>query len=264
MTFRIPHPLALAIPMVLLGSGAAQAFQPVNEYASHGVRVCNGNRCTGGDLQTAGNMATNSKNYSEWAAASLADGKLHALADTTNDPDLPSYCTVLTCNWWGSAEAEVWDTIELSTKNHAAGEVVNYSFSMDGTKTRGKWAWGNGTYATARYYLGTSKSGFSGPLGVDLGRNNIVNGSFTVPADGVLTLYYLADIYVYAESGSVADYSNTMRFDWDLPDDVQVTSASGVFLAGTVPEPGNAALVAAGFGLLAWLARRRQGRHASA
>ena len=259
MTFRIPHPLALAaLALASLASNSARAaFQPINENASHGVRVCNGGHCSGGDLQTVGDMAVNSKNYTEWAAASLSSGKLHALADTTNDPDLPYYCTVLTCTWGASAEAQVWDTIELSTKNHKADEVVNYRFSMDGTKTRGRWAWGNGSYAGAHYYLGTNKDGFSQPLGTDLGRNTIISSSFTVPAEGVLTLYYVADIYVYAENGSRADYSNTMRFEWDLPDDVQFTSASGVFLAPAVPEPANAALLAAGLGLLAWKARRR-------
>ena len=257
---------ALAVAAALLAPHAASAASVhlPSPNSSHGVMVCVDSRCTGGASQDAGSMTSNTANYSDWAAADLNGGKLHALVNTTDDPTLPVYCTVLTCSWGSTAEALVWDTIELSSKNHQAGDIVHYAFSMDGTQHRGRWAWGDSSWAISHYYLGTNPNGLSQPPGVALGANDTVASSFTVPAEGILTLYFLADIAVGAWDGSSADYSHTMRFDWDLPDDVAYTSASGVFMTATVPEPANLSLLAGGLGLLGWLSRRRRAQGAAA
>ena len=251
---------AFAIAAAMLAPGAALAASvhvpPPN--SSHGVMVCVDSRCTGGPLQDSGSMTTNTANFSAWAAADISGGKLHALVNTTADPTLPIYCTVLTCSWGSTAEALVWDTVELSSKNHQAGDVVHYSFSMDGTQHRGPWAWGDSSWALSHYYLGTNPGSLSQPPGITLGANDTVASSFTVPEDGVLTLYFLADIAVGAWDSSSADYSHTMRFSWDLPDDVAYTSASGVFMTAAVPEPASLCLLVAGLGLLGWMTRRRQ------
>ncbi|HJV63628.1 MAG TPA: PEP-CTERM sorting domain-containing protein, partial [Albitalea sp.] len=216
----------------------------------------------GGNAQTAATAYNAAVNDVTAASANLDDGKLHATAWTTEDPTLPGYCTVLTCSWSGSAEAELWDTITLSTKTHQADQVVNWAIAIDGYKYRGKWAWGDGARATAYYYMGTDRRGMSAPHDLALGASNGVTGSFTVPAEGSLVIYYLADLMVSAESGSVADYSNTMAFSWALPDDVQYTSASGRFMAAAVPppvpEPSSAAMLLAGVGLTGWMFRRRR------
>jgi hypothetical protein len=242
----------LAMPL------AASAYTPPN--SGYGTYAKADTYFNGGDAQTTASIQNTTVNDVAGASASLDDGKLHASAWTTEAPTLPSYCTVFTCTWSGSAEAEVWETITLSSKTHQAGDVVNWAFAIDGYKQRGKWAWGDGARATAYYYMGTDRNGMYAPHQVALGANNGVNGSFIVPAEGSITLYYLADLTVSAESGSVADYSNTMAFSWDLPDDVEYTSASGRFMAATmpapVPEPSSGAMLMAGVGLVGWVVRR--------
>lgn len=242
----------LAMPL------AANAYTPPN--SGYGTYARADSYFNGGNAQTTASVQNTTVNDLSRASASLLDVKLHASAWTTEDPQLPSYCTVLTCTWSGVAEAELWETLTLSSKNHQAGDVVNWSFAIDGYKQRGKWAWGDGARATAYYYVGTDWGGMFAPHQVALGASNGVSGSFTVPAEGSITLYFLADLMVSAESGSIADYSNTMAFSWDLPADVVYSSASGRFMdAATpapVPEPSSGAMLLAGGGLLAWVGRR--------
>jgi hypothetical protein len=242
----------LALPL------AANAYTP--PYSGYGTYARADTFVNGGDAQTAANIRNTTANDVSGASASLLDVRLHASAWTTEDPTLPSYCTVVTCSWSGAAEAEVWDTLTLSSATRRAGEVVNWTFAIDGTKRRGRWAWGDGARATAYYYMGTNRNGMFGPHDVALGATNGVSGSFTVPAEGSITVYFFADLLVSAESGSVADYSNTMAFGWDLPADVLVTSASGHFMAGAapapVPEPSSGALLLAGVGLMSCVVRR--------
>jgi len=242
----------LAVPL------AANAYTPPN--SGYGAYVRADTYFNGGNAQTTASVQNTTVNDVSSASASLHDVKLHASAWTTEDPTLPSYCTVFTCTWSGSAEAELWDTLTLNSKNHQAGDVVNWSFAIDGTKQRGKWAWGDGARATAYYYMGTDWNGMFSPHQVALGASNGVSGSFTVPAEGSITIYFLGDIMVSAESGSVADYSNTMAFSWNLPDDVEYTSASGRFMAAAmpapVPEPSSGAMLLAGMGLVGWVVRR--------
>lgn len=239
---------------------AAHAYTaPNNGYGSYARADYN---YGGGNAQSSASAHNTTVNDVASASASLADVKLHASAWTTEDPNLPGYCTVLTCSWSGMAEAELWETLTLSSRDHRPGDVVNWSFAIDGYKHRGKWAWGDGARATAYYYMGTDWNGMFRPHELSLGANNGVSGSFTVPAEGSITIYFLGDLMVSAEDGSVADYSNTMAFSWSLPADVAYTSASGHFMAAAmpppVPEPSSAALLLAGLGVAGWVGQRRR------
>lgn len=198
--------------------------------------------------------------YTAYAEASIADGKLHASVITPNDPDLPAYCTVLTCSWGTSSVAMFWETLTIKPDaNHQPGQLVKWGVSMDGIKKRGKWAWGDGAYATAYYYFGPDYDGIHYPHELKLGANNGVGGSYYMPADGSpLTMYYYARLSVSAYSGSVSDYSNTMSFHWELPEGATFTSSSGLFMTAAVPEPSTGVLLLAGGGLVAWVARRRR------
>lgn len=55
----------------------------------------------------------------------------------------------------------------------------------------------------------------------------------------------------------VADFGNTARLTIELPQDYSLTSQSGVFLAGPIPEPHHWALMLAGLGCVGWFTRSR-------
>jgi hypothetical protein len=57
---------------------------------------------------------------------------------------------------------------------------------------------------------------------------------------------------------SISDFGNTGRFTIILPQSYSITSASGVFLAGPIPEPQIWALLACGLGCLAIMTHRRR------
>ena len=59
---------------------------------------------------------------------------------------------------------------------------------------------------------------------------------------------------------SISDFGNTGTFVVRLPEDYSITSASGVFLAGPIPEPQTWAMLACGMACVAVLIRRRRRR----
>ncbi len=244
--------------LAALAPFAAHADAPAS-YNDWGTYVNAGYTSNGGYYTPSATAHETTTNYSANAAASLVDGKLHASVFTSNDPDLPAYCTVLTCTWGSSASAQVWEKVTITSGKHKPGEVVQWSLSMDGTKTRGRWAWGDGAYADAYFYYGPDPYGWSRPHELALGAKNGVSGSYLMPDDGSpLTLYYYAKLWVSAREGSVADYSNTMAFNWVLPEGATFTSMSGQFMTAAVPEPSTGVLLLAGGALLAAMARRRR------
>jgi len=56
----------------------------------------------------------------------------------------------------------------------------------------------------------------------------------------------------------VSDFANTALIEILLPQEYTITSESGVFLAGPIPEPGTWAMMLAGLGVLATVATRRK------
>ena len=254
------RPLAALVALATLTPLAAHASAPPIYNNSWGTYVTAGFSDNGGS-GAPGSLAREANGmYSAYAAATLPDGKLHASVVSYSNPDLPVYCTVLTCSWGTSASASFWEYMTVRPDaNHQPGEIVQWSISMDGTKKRGLFAWGDGAYATARYYFGTDPYGWTRPHEMALGAQNGVGGTYQMPADGSpLVLYYYARLDVAAYSGSISDYSNTMAFHWVLPEGATFTSGSGQFMTAAVPEPSTGALVLAGGGLVGWVARRRR------
>lgn len=257
--------LALLGAVVLLqGSLSAQAATlPHN----HGASVTAGSLSAGGRYQTqasASRTGARGNNEAE-ASASLRDGKLRARAWSSNDPDIFCLPYLPTCRWGTSASAFFYDTITVSDPTgRLTGVEVPYSWAIDGSKTRGQW-WSSAT-AEGAFYLGTDRAAANGPRVFSLQEEQVLSGSFLVPAAGqTLTLYLTAHLYVAADGGAVVDYSNTASFHWDLPEGLVVHSESGEFMAGAEPSPDPAPVsephsLALLLPALAWIGVRRRPR----
>lgn len=250
---------AMLLSALLIGGGSSWAA--VTSGARFGTAVNAGGLKQGGEYQSAAsaNYAPDG-NSSASASGGSSFFNLHAYAWTSENPTLPAYCTVYTCTWQTYAEVTVWDTITLSAPAGGQPETLNFDFTIDGTKTRGKWAYGDGAYASASYYFGTDPNGWYRPRTVSLGRGETeLGGSITALPGNSFTVYLMGTLSVSARSGSVADYSHTMKFHWDLPDGWTYTSASGRFspALSPVPEPSSMALMLGGLCGMATLKRRR-------
>jgi hypothetical protein len=270
MTF-VPTPFAAhrglrrpgrtALLSALLTAHAWSCWAAVTSGTQFGTAVDAGGLKQGGAYQSAAS-ATYSPDGNKSASASGGSSffNLHAYAWTSENPTLPSYCTVYTCTWQTYAEVTVWDTITVTAPAGSSPHQVGFDFTIDGTKKRGKWAYGDGAYASASYYFGTDPNGWYRPRTVSLGSGETeLNGEITVLPGSSLTIYLMGTLSVSARSGSVADYSHTMKFHWDLPAGWTYTSASGQFspAPSPVPEPASAALMLAGLACVAGVKRRR-------
>ncbi|MCE4556247.1 PEP-CTERM sorting domain-containing protein [Roseateles cellulosilyticus] len=231
-------------------------------HADYGVDVGADRNEGGGSYQISASVNYSSVNVMATASADLDHGALHAYAYSTNDPVLRSGCAPyeLQCNWGTTATAALWDVITLKPSAQGAPSTFNYSFSIDGTKTPGKWWSWNAVYAS--YYFGVDPNGWTHPSGLSGDDDSVVEGTFEAPTSGPLKIYFFERISVRAEGGAVTDYSNTMKFDWELPPGWTYTSESGAFMRAVtptspVPEPASAALLLGGLALLGARTRRR-------
>lgn len=253
--------MKILLTLFLLFSTASYAAgsQPTG---SSGVQARAAGQTVGGTGHASASNSFSNANVEAVAWASLADGGLHAYAWSSNNPTLPKGCRpdMLSCNWGTSADAWFWDRVTLvAGEGYEPGEVVNWTWSANGTTTNGRW-W-SGAAAYSYFYIGTDPNGWRNATYLDVKRQSRqISGSFQIPADGSpLTLYAYGSLSVFAEGGAVADYSHTARFGWRLPEGVSATSASGQFMTSPVPEPASAGLMLAGLALLPW-ARRRLAR----
>lgn len=78
--------------------------------------------------------------------------------------------------------------------------------------------------------------------------NVLVTGDLVFPAHTPTVLAFSIDVQGY--SGSIADFSHTAHFAWQLPTGVSYTSASEQFLVHAIPEPSPQSYVLLGLGLL--------------
>lgn len=232
------------------------AWAVVTPGTSFGTTVNAGGRVAGGEYQSSASSQYANTNAKAAASGSSDSFSLHATAWTSEDPKLPSYCTVYTCSWQTYANVSVWDTITVTAKADGSEgpQTLKYAFVSDGSKHRGKWAYGAGAFAYGSYYFGTEPRGWFDTTTMALSKFNEVKGEVTARPGESITLYLYASLSVSAQSGSWADYGNTTKFLWDLPEGWTYTSASGKFApAGPltpVPEPGSLPLVLAALGVI--------------
>jgi len=254
-SFSFSISAAMAALTVSMGLLPAVSLAVVTPGTSFGVSVDAGSRVAGGSYQSSASSQYSNTNVKAAASGNSESFSLHAYAWTSEDPKLPSYCTVYTCSWQTYANVSVWDTITITVAPDAkASESAKYAFVTDGAKHRGKWAYGAGAFAFGSYYFGTQPRGWFDTVTVPLSTFNEVKGEVTARPGETLTLYLYASLQVSAQSGSWADYGNTTKFLLDLPEGWSYTSASGKFSpAGPltpVPEAGSLPMVLAALGVI--------------
>ncbi|MEK8050298.1 PEP-CTERM sorting domain-containing protein [Ideonella sp. DXS22W] len=249
----------LACALLLPAAGAQAA---VTRGASFGTSLDVGGMKVGGEFQSwaSATHTASDFNTSAFGSASTDGFMLHALAWTSENPKLPAYCTVYTCSWQTFASVTVWDSITLVAPANGQAERFEYDFTIDGTRKRGPWAYGQGTTATAFYSFSTDGNAWFQPKSVTLPSGvTEIKGAFMAQPGQNLTLYLMGGLSVSARSGAVADYSHTMAFHMTLPQGWTYTSASGHFAPAPspVPEPASLALMLGGVAGLGLLTRRR-------
>lgn len=212
----------------------------------------------GGSGHFSANVTSLPNRYSQnWAAASLADGKLHASATATRMSCGPRGCHTKT---GGTATAIYWDTISFVNGQNIG--LADIELSIDGIMSE------QGSQASVRWYIGNKPGGFWSDVDRYAETHRLSNGT-TVIDDGLVLPLGNSTFFVYAELtvsalavgnwegggwDAVADFGNTLHFNWTLPEGVSYSSASGQFMTA-VPEP--AAWLLMSGGLAGLLLRRR-------
>ncbi len=205
------------------------------------------------DLDANGTAAVTSDiGYFQGSAfADLSTGTLKALASTSTTQGNGCTPGEVGCFWGSQSRAFFIDTITLH-RTGPAGQptTINWHFDIDGSRSNGPFSDGN-TTAMAYGYVGDNTEVMGAVNGVDLGNSNRISGSVTFDASDY-TVYVYGALDLIARNGATADYSHTMKFQWDLPQDITYTSQSGAFLKATaaVPEPGSALLSLVGLGVI--------------
>lgn len=194
------------------------------------------------------------------AAASLADGQLHASFSALRAPCTPRGCHTKT---GGTATAIYWDTISFVNGQNIG--LADIELSIDGVMSE------LGSQASVRWFVGHKPGDFWSDIGRYAETHSLSNGT-TVVDDGLLLPLGNSTFFVYAELtvsanavgnwegggwDALADFGNTLHFNWTLPEGVSYSSASGQFMTA-VPEPASALLMLGG--LLGFAVRRS--RHA--
>lgn len=190
------------------------------------------------------------------ASATLANGQLHSRSVV---PQLR--CVTPACDTRSGmiSVARYWDTITFHNGEFAGR--ADLSLSIDGVLA------GSFAQATVRWFVSASpppvdffnKLQTYAPAQVLGSGTTVIDDGLALPL-GDTTMFVFAELHTQAMgttfSNSVADFGNTLHFNWTLPAGVTTSSASGVFMTA-VPEPGGVALMLAGLGAICVLMRQR-------
>lgn len=257
---RLAAPFAALATTCAIAAPANAVSLPTPER-NYGAYASLNGFTTGGAYQSAAQASRSTAYVQAAASGAVRDGALHASVFTTQDGY--NSCGVFDagCRWGDTASTWVWDVATVSAED-LVGNAIDWSISMDGDRTRGRW---NGsTWAEAYYYVGTNPRGWNNPVRLTLGEQNQVGGTIDIMGSNTKVYAYMA-LMVHADNGATADYSHTMQFDWLLPTGATYASASGQFMAdrpqpvppaSAAPEPAGWALMIVGFGSAGALLRR--------
>lgn len=200
------------------------------------------------------------------ASADLASGKLRASAIASTAPNSGINES--------RGEAFWWDEIRFDATGGGM-TTIKLLYQFHGTQTGDLY---DLYYASTQVLLGGA--GFSierlknGGFGAPEFRSNYANWtSFNMTGSGdtydvEATFSFAgpsasfnigASLVTIAQGNATSNFANTSTFRFVLPENVTMTSQSGVFLTNVnaVPEPASWALLITGFGLAGGVARRR-------
>ena len=204
------------------------------------------------------------------AQANLAAGTLKA----SSYVNVPGGCTPdpfgngCSPGWGINSRAAMWDTVQLV--EGPDGEIENISLMPISLSIDGRLAGDPTAFAEVRYYWGWDRNIDVETLPwIELteAETNFFD-ILVIPApDGEYDpMFVFAELRVGAgthgttHQWSLADFGNTLHFNWEVPEGLIAQSASGVFmtdLTSAVPEPATWAMMIVGFGLVGAALRRR-------
>lgn len=263
----------LALGLSALAAAPAHALATFGTYAA--VSGVGFSIDDGGSGSFASSRAISLDNgYSAinaYGAADLAGGKLHASSFASRGPCTPNP-PLSSCDGVGAASrAAMWDQVTFLQKD--GGPIENISLIPVSIAIDGHLA-GHGANASYRSYYG-----YDANYDVDALEWVSLTDGTTESLDNLFVPLTAAPMFIYIElrtdastdgslgTFSLADFGNTLHFNWELPEGVVAQSASGVFMtdvASAVPEPATWALMISGFALTGSALRRRRAAFSAA
>lgn len=250
-----------AVPLLLVATAARAQTMTAPGSGNFGARATAHYTDVGGSYLPGASATQDVPDGVATASASMRNGTLRASARSALTPPR------LTGNWGVTASAQYWTKVQvfpgiLSDPNEPT--YIDWKFTIDGSMGPGRFGGSRG--GQLQYYFGIDEERF------DRGGNYMrLTNSDTVRLSGRLelgaspvTLFYYGYLNVWAYGSAYADFGNTMRFEWSIPEGATYTDASGQFVAPTIqaaalatPEPASLTLFAAGAGALGVAVRRR-------
>lgn len=142
----------------------------------------------------------------------------------------------------------------------AGSASVSFNVSYSPQLSSFCYWWSNCGYDASQYYQSVISENMSISGRRSRTSNDYLVGEFAFTYDKPFQL--TTTLTVNASNGGTADFFETGILNGiDLPAGAKLTSASGLFVATNVPEPGTYALMLAGLGLVGFMSRRRKFRN---